>query len=103
MKTRLGLFLALALAGCATTQMREARVTQGLERVGLKPHLARCMASRMVDRLSLGQLRLLGQLPKATRASSIDELLYRLDALNDPEIVAVTSKAALLCATGLSE
>jgi hypothetical protein len=29
---------------------------------------------------------------------SIDEILHRLRALGDPEIITVTSKAALVCA-----
>ncbi|HEU4958945.1 MAG TPA: hypothetical protein VFT56_00935 [Sphingomonas sp.] len=97
MKTRFALLLPLALAACVTPEAREARVARGLEHAGLKPHLAQCMAGRMVDRLSLGQLRQLGRLPKAPRAQSFDELLYRLRALDDPEIVRVTSKAALKC------
>ena len=103
MKTKLALLLPLALAACVTPQSREARVAAGLERAGLKPHLAHCMAERMVDRLSLGQLRQLGRLPKAPHAHSVDQFLYRLNALDDPRIVHVTSKAALLCATGLAD
>jgi hypothetical protein len=93
-KTRVALLLPLALAACMTPT---ARVEAGLERAGLKPRLARCMAPRMTDRLSHGQLRQLASLPKAERAQSFDELLYRLRALDDPEIVRVTSKAALKC------
>ena len=94
MKTRLALLLPLALAACMTP---ESRVQAGLERAGIKPRLARCMAGRMADRLSLGQLRQLAGLPKAPHSHSLDQLLYRLRALDDPEIVRVTSKAALAC------
>jgi len=55
------------------------------------------MAPRLADRLSRDQLRQLASLPKAPRAGSFDELLYRLRALDDPDIVRVTSKAALKC------
>jgi hypothetical protein len=94
MKARLALLLPLALAGCVTP---ESRVQAGLENAGLKPRLAHCMAERMTDRLSHDQLRALGGLPKAPHARSVDQLLYRLRALDDPEIVRVTSKAALAC------
>ncbi|MBY8829116.1 hypothetical protein [Hephaestia mangrovi] len=94
MKTRVAVLLPLALAACVTPT---ARVEAGLERAGLKPHLARCMAPRLADRLSHDQLRQLASLPKAPRARSFDELLYRLRALDDPDIVHVTSKAALKC------
>jgi hypothetical protein len=72
MKARLALLPPLALAACVTPQ---SRVQAGLENAGLKPRLAHCMAARMIDRLSHDQLR----------------------ALDDPEIVRVTSKAALAC------
>lgn len=94
MKVRIALLLPLALAACVTP---ESRVQAGLENAGLKPRLAHCMAGRMTDRLSHGQLRALGGLPKAPHAQSLDQLLHRLRALDDPEIVRVTSKAALAC------
>jgi hypothetical protein len=94
MKARLALLPPLALAACVTPQ---SRVQAGLENAGLKPRLAHCMAARMIDRLSHDQLRALGGLPKAPHAHSFDQLLYRLRALDDPEIVRVTSKAALAC------
>jgi hypothetical protein len=100
--TRLFPALALlALAGCATISP-EARVRAGLVNAGLSPRMAGCMAPRMVDRLSLVQLKrlqALGKVPKLDmRATSIDRLLYQMRALKDPEIVGVTSKAALVCA-----
>jgi hypothetical protein len=91
---RLILLLPLALAACMTP---ESRVQAGLEHAGIKPRLARCMAPRMTDRLSRGQLHQLARLPKAAHAHSLDQLLRRLQALGDPEIVHVTSKAALAC------
>ena len=51
----------------------------------------------MTDRLSIGQLRKLAGLPKASRSHSLDQLLHRLRALGDPEILDVTSKAAIDC------
>jgi hypothetical protein len=92
--------LAVAvLAGCATP---EARVRTGLLNAGLSPALARCMAGRMVDRLSLMQLRRMGDLPRARDSVSVGEFLRRVRALRDPGIVSVSTSSAALCATGLA-
>ncbi|WP_336964046.1 hypothetical protein [Sphingobium aquiterrae] len=89
----------LALSACATP---ETRVRTGLMDAGLPPPLAACMADRMVDRLSLVQLRRLQSLSKVRGADlhrlSIDQFLHKVRALEDPEIFVVTSKAALSCA-----
>jgi len=88
-----------ALAACATP---EARLRTGLVDAGLPQPLADCMAGRMVDRLSLMQLRRMSDLPRADEAASVDSFLHRVRALRDPEIWAVTSTSAGLCATGLA-
>ena len=87
------------LAGCATP---EARLRAGLVDAGLSPPLADCMARRMADRLSLGQLLRLRDLPRARESVSIGEFLHRVRALHDPGILAVSSSSAALCATGLA-
>jgi hypothetical protein len=90
---------AVLLAGCATP---EARVRDGLVNAGLSPPLAGCMASRMVDRLSLMQLRRIGDLPRARESVSAGEFLHRVRALRDPEILSATASSAALCETGLA-
>ncbi|MGQ0559256.1 MAG: hypothetical protein ACT4OE_06685 [Sphingosinicella sp.] len=99
---RVGVALALPLliSGCA---IPEAKLRAGLINGGLPRPLAACMAERMVDRLSLGQLRRLASLPRARSAASLDQFLSRVGALGDPEILAVTSSSAALCATGLAD
>jgi hypothetical protein len=92
------LLLASALAACSSP---ESRIRSGLMHEGVSPPLAGCMATRMADRLSLSQLRRLGGIGKAEHARGIDELLHRLRALNDPEIVDVTATSAALCALGM--
>lgn len=92
------LLAALALSACAVP---EAKLRTGLIDAGLPRPLAACMAERMVDRLSLPQLMRIADLPKARRAESVDQLLRRLRALGDPEIVAVASSSAALCAVGI--
>nr|WP_184081290.1 hypothetical protein [Sphingobium subterraneum] len=94
--------LPLLLSGCASP---EARVRTGLVNAGLPDPLAACMAGRMVERLSLTQLRRLQSLSGLNKVDyrrvSVDEYLYRIRALKDPEILSVTSKAALSCALRL--
>lgn len=91
---------ALFLASCATVSP-EARVRAGLIDAGLPPSTAGCMAERMVDRLSLGQLRRVQSLASLRNSHigdlTVDRFLYKLRALEDPEIFAVTSKAAVAC------
>ncbi len=94
----LSLFL-LALTACATP---EARLRTGLVNAGLSQAIASCMAERMVDRLSLLQLRRLGSLStlKDKRMSdlSLNQFLHKVRALKDPEILTVTTSSAALCA-----
>ena len=89
----------LALAACATP---ESRVQTALMDAGISRPVAGCMAERMVDRLSIDQLRQIKSLSKlggrSVEAMSIAELLHRVRALGDPEILAVVSRAGLGCA-----
>jgi hypothetical protein len=97
---RLILTLAcLALAGCATP---ESRVRTALINAGLNKPVANCMAGRMVERLSLWQLNKLRGLQKLrdkkVRELTIEEFVKRSRALQDPEILAVISSSAVVCA-----
>lgn len=87
------------VGGCATP---EQRVRNGLVSAGLSRPMAACMAARMVDRLNLLQLRRLGRIGdvdgRALRTMTLDQLLERTRALRDPEILAVTTTAAGICA-----
>lgn len=89
----------LALGACATP---EARVRTALMDAGVSRPVAGCMAERMVDRLSIEQLRRISSLSKLgsrpIEAMSVAELLHRVRALGDPEILAVVSRAGLGCA-----
>jgi hypothetical protein len=86
--------LALLLGSCG---IPEARLRTGLENTGIHPRMARCMADRMAHRLSIAQMRRLGDLPRARRATSLGEYLHDVRALGDPEIVRVTTAAAARC------
>ncbi len=88
----------LALTACAVP---EARLRAGLVNAGLSEPMAACMAERMADRLSLIQLRRIGDLPHASSSVSMSEFLHRVRALGDMQIVGVSSSAAALCAVGM--
>lgn len=93
--------ISLILSGCATISP-EQKVRANLVDAGLSPRMASCMAERMVDRLSLMQLRRLQSFASLGKADmgemSVDRFLYKLRAIEDPEIFVATSRAALACA-----
>jgi len=95
---------ALALAGCVE-QIAESRVKTALVRGGLSEANADCMAGRMVDRLTIPQLRKLEALAGQNRESlsrlSIGQFMGLVRQVNDNEVVAVTASSAALCATGI--
>jgi hypothetical protein len=95
MRKTIALAAVALLSACA---MPEARLRAGLVEAGLSEPLAACMAGRMVDRLSLMQLRRLSELKQAGRAQSTDAFLRRVRSLRDPEIWTVTSSSAAICA-----
>jgi hypothetical protein len=84
----------LLLASCAVP---EARLRTGLVNAGLSEPMAACMAERMVDRLSLAQLRRIGDLPYARDERSVTGFLRRVRALRDPQIVTVSASATSIC------
>ena len=59
------------------------------------------MGERMVDRLSLAQLRRLADLKQAGRAASLDEFLHRVRSLRDGEILAAASSSSAICTVRL--
>ena len=87
------------LAGCGVA---EARLRAGLVHAGLSPPLAACMAHRMADRLSIAQLRRIGDLPEARESLSVGDFLHNVRALRDPEILGAATSSATLCATGFA-
>lgn len=89
----------LALSACATP---ESRVRTALMEAGVSRPVSTCMAQRMVDRLSLAQLRRLSSLSglrdRPIGTLSVAELLRRTRGLGDPEILRVVTTAGLGCA-----
>jgi hypothetical protein len=100
---RLASILALAamLAGCGLVSP-EAKVRGKLLAAGVKPHMANCLAPKLVKKLSTAQLEALGKAVKQPREDghhlSIGDLADRLDAIGDPQIVDVVTRAGLACA-----
>jgi hypothetical protein len=92
----------MTLASCATP---ESQLGSVLQTAGLSPRVSGCMAERMVDRLSLGQLlklRSLGSLgDKPVGELSPREFMRKVRALGDPEIVSVATSSLAVCGLGL--
>ncbi len=92
-------FLPL-LAAC-TSLSPESRLAAGLEDAGLSKNIAQCMAKRMASKLSIAQLRKLQSLGTLRKSPSepltIEEFVHKLRAMGDPQIVAVSGKAAFSC------
>ncbi|QDM41721.1 MULTISPECIES: hypothetical protein [Bacteria] len=96
--------LALATGGCVQT-IAESRVRSALVDAGLSERNADCMAGRMVDRLTIDQLRKLEALKaragERDKPVTIGEYVERVRRVGDSEVVAVTASSAGLCAVGL--
>ena len=98
---RLGLTMVvlLACAGCVET-IAESRVRSALVEAGLSSSDANCMARRMVDRLTIAQLRKLEALEGDRQ--TLDEYVEAVRQVGDAETLAVTASSAVLCTTGLA-
>jgi len=90
--------LSLTLAGCAVTP--EQRVNAALREAGVPPRVAGCMAERMAAKLSIGQLKELKRLAalrEPGESMGPKHILRSVEAIGEPEIVRVTTRAALGC------
>ncbi len=101
MRTKImaALILASSLSACATP---EARLRNGLQSAGLSRDTSACMAGRMIDKLSLTQLKRLSDLSKISDQRigemRVGEFWRQVRALRDPEILSITTRAGLSCA-----
>ena len=104
MRRTLILTTFVALAGCS--QIAEPRVRSALIDAGLSERNADCMASRMVDRLTLSQLQRLEALSGQNRETlgqlSLADYVALVRRIGDAEVIAVTASSAALCATGIA-
>jgi cAMP phosphodiesterase len=92
------LLATAALSGCVSA-IAESRVRGALVEAGLSDRHADCMAGRMVDRLSIGQLRKLEALRGERR--TLADYLVIVRKVGDPELIGVTASSAALCGSGL--
>lgn len=110
-KLLIALMLIVALgAGALFTGLAnplvEIQVRSALVQSGIGEKHAACMAGRMVERLSIGQLYKLrqGMAPLEGEPESgygMGELVKRLRRVEDGEAVAVLTTSAGLCAVGI--
>ena len=86
-------------------RVTEARVRTALVGAGLSEAMADCMAPRMVERLSISQLRKLERLAPVAGETAVPlstrEALRRLRRVEDREAIEVTARAAGGCALDL--
>ena len=92
-----GLF---ALAACAPSKLAYGSVKSAMVEAGLSEPNAACMAERMTDRLSLGQLNKLKKLKGEKR--SLSDYVAAVRRVGDAEALSVTASSAALCASGLA-
>jgi hypothetical protein len=95
----LAIVLVLAISGCVA-KLAESRVRSALMDAGLPQPIAACMAERMTDRLSIGQLQKLQVLQSPKR--SLSDYVFAVRRLNDSALLNVTASSAALCATGFA-
>lgn len=110
-KLLIGVLVLLLLAGGVVytglaNPLIERQVAGALVHSGIGEQRATCMATRMVERLTVVQLWKLrqGMAPQdgePESAGGLGELVKRLRRVNDGEAVAVLSTSAGLCALGI--
>lgn len=110
-KLLIGLVLVIVLGAGAlfsglANPLVEMQVKSALVESGIGEKRAACMAERMVDRLTIGQLWKLRQGMAAQEGEpeegyGLGELVKRLRRVEDGEAVAVLTTSAGLCAIGL--
>ena len=90
----------VALAACTPSKLAYGQVKGAMIDAGLSEKNSACMAERMTDRLSLGQLQKLKQLKGEKRL--LGDYVAAVGRVGDSEAIAVTASSAALCATGLA-
>lgn len=99
MRVALGLAL-LVLAACSPSKLAYGQVKSAMMDAGLSEADSACMAERMTDRLTLGQLQKLKQLKGDKR--NLADYVVAVRRVGDTEAIKVTATSAALCASGLA-
>ena len=94
------LLLALLAASGCVSKLAYPRVKSALVEAGLSEPNAACMAGRMTDKLTIGQLRRLEALQSEKR--SLADYVIAVRRLSDRELITVTVSSAALCTSGLA-
>lgn len=92
--------MVLAATACSPSKLAYGQIRSALVDAGLSEPNAACMATRMTDRLTLGQLRKLRQLKGEKR--SLSDYVGAVRRVGDAEAISVTASSAALCASGLA-
>lgn len=110
-KLLFALIALLLLAGAAlytgvADPVVKWRVESSLVEAGMSEKQAECMAGRMVDRLTIGQLWNLRQAMQPRegepeQADNFGEIVKRLRRVDDFETVAVVTTSSGLCSLGI--
>lgn len=90
---------AFVLTGCVE-KIAEHKVRAALVDAGLSLPVSDCMARRMVDQLTISQLRKLQALQGEKR--SVMDYVAAVRRVGDAEVFKVTAAAGAVCATGFA-
>ncbi|MFN5780841.1 MAG: hypothetical protein ACK44O_15415 [Novosphingobium sp.] len=90
----------LASAACSPSKLAYGQVKSAMMDAGLSEANSACMAERMTDRLTLGQLQKLKQLKGEKR--NLADYVVAVRRVCDAEAIKVTATSAALCASGLA-
>lgn len=96
----LSLILLAGLAACSPSKLAYGQVKSAMIGAGLSEANSACMAERLTDRLSLGQLQRLKQLKGERR--NLADYVIAVRRVGDAEAIKVTASSAALCASGLA-
>lgn len=100
MQRLIGVMVLAGLAACSPSKLAYGQVKSAMIDAGLSEPNAACMATRMTDRLTLGQLNKLKQLKGEKRG--LMDYVGAVRRVGDAEALQVTASSAALCATGLA-
>ena len=100
MRARIALLIAVLTLGGCVSKLAYGQVKSAMVEAGLSDANASCMASRMTDRLSIGQLQKLKALKGEKR--SLWDYVGAVRRVGDAEAIEVTASSAALCASGLA-
>ncbi|MFC0590603.1 hypothetical protein ACFFF7_14420 [Novosphingobium aquiterrae] len=100
LRTTFAFALIVLAAACAPSKLAYGQVKSAMIDAGLSEPNAACMATRMTDRLSLGQLQKLKRLKGEKK--SLWDYVAAVRRVGDAEAVSVTASSAALCASGLA-